>query len=180
MVYPSWSYFPPNAQPPGWVHDMVGIVAAQEAVVSTVQAGMAKSSDDVLAQLAPGLLGLGYVVETGKKASEKIRRPVLFGENGVATVSYDVDAAHDEHGVVVEVEAGRAARSNAAYRDIVRTSLILDARYLALLLPVAYRYGGEGKESAVHVYRETLDQLRAIYASQRLPLPFEGVLLLGY
>lgn len=80
---------------------------------------------------------------------------------------------------MVEVEAGRGARSNAAYRDLVRTSLILDARFLALLLPLAYRYGAE-RTTTVPVYRDTLEQLRAVYASRRLTLPFEGVLLVGY
>jgi hypothetical protein len=68
-----------------------------------------------------------------------IRRPVLFGENGKAEVNYEIDAFHDDLGVAVEVEAGRGAYNNADYRDIVRTSLILDARNLALLMPVRYR-----------------------------------------
>jgi hypothetical protein len=42
-------------------------------------------------------------------------------------VTYEIDAAHDELGIVVEVEGGRGARSNAAYRDLVRTSLIVGA-----------------------------------------------------
>jgi hypothetical protein len=63
----------------------------------------------------------------------------------------------------VEVEAGRGAAGNADYRDIVRTSLILD-----------------GREHAIQAYERTRSHLDAIYASQRLKLPFEGVLLLGY
>jgi hypothetical protein len=63
----------------------------------------------------------------------------LFGENGAPEVNYEIDAFHDELGIAVEVEAGRGAAGNADYRDIVRTSLILDARYMALLLPIRYR-----------------------------------------
>ena len=33
---------------------------------------------------------------------------------------------------------------------------------------------------AVHAYERTRNQLDAIYASERLKLPFEGVLLIGY
>jgi hypothetical protein len=119
-------------------------------------------------------------VETAKTRPGRIRRPVLFGDNGRPAVSYEIDAFHDGEGIVVEVEAARGARGNAAYRDLVRTSLILDARYLALLLPVAYRHQSGGREVSVAAFRDVHDQVDAIYASQRLRLPFEGVLLVGY
>lgn len=45
---------------------------------------------------------------------------MLFGENGVPQVSYDIDAFHDQLGIAVEVEAGRGAANNADYRDVVR------------------------------------------------------------
>ena len=90
------------------------------------------TSDRVLGHLRPGLVALGYEVEAGKKKADRIRRPVLFGDQGAARVSYEVDAVHDELGVLVEVEAGRGARGNAIYRDLVRSSLIVGARYLAL------------------------------------------------
>ena len=95
---------------------------------------------------------------------------------GIAAVNYEIDAFHDELGIAVEVEAGRGAMGNADYRDIVRTSLLLDARYMLLMLPGTYRYGSTQKDA----YASTRDLLSAIYASQRLRLPFEGVLLIGY
>ncbi len=58
----------------------------------------------------------------------------------------------------------------------MRTSLILDARYFVLMMPIAYRYAS----TTVAAYRDARDMLEAIYASRRLPLPFEGVLLIGY
>jgi hypothetical protein len=134
----------------------------------------------VLAKLRPGLVALGYEVEAGKKAEQKIRRPVLFGEQGIERVAYEVDAVHDELGIVVEVEAGRGARGNAAYRDLVRTSLIVGADYLVLGLMVGYRHKSGGKDVVVSSYREVKDQLEAIYASGRLGLPFKGILLFGY
>ncbi len=100
---------------------------------------------------------------------------MLFGERGAPSVSYEIDAFHDELGVAVEVEAGRAASNNADYRDIVRTSLILDANFLALLVPVTYR-----STQSVQVYERTRAQMEGIYASDRLKLPFAGVLVVGY
>jgi hypothetical protein len=91
-----------------------------------------------------------------------------------------VDAVHDELGVVVEVEAGRGARGNAVYRDLIRTSLIVGARFLVLGVMQEYRHMSGTKVTKVESYREAKDQLDAIYASGRLKLPFEGVLLFGY
>jgi hypothetical protein len=177
--YPEWFYFPPRDRPPDWVHAFVGIVAAvQPSIDSTVVSGL--TSDTVLAILAPGLLGLGYEVEAGKAAIQKIRRPVLFGDQGTELVSYEIDAVHDELGVVVEVEAGRGARGNAVYRDLIRTSLIVGARFLVLGVMQEYKHNQNGKVVTVQSYREARAQLDAIYASGRLRLPFDGVLLFGY
>jgi len=132
-------------------------------------------SDDVLKELSDGLMALGYDVESGKSRSAKIFRPVLFGDSGIPRVSYEVDAFHDELGIALEVEAGRGAANNADYRDILRTALILDAQYLALLMPITYR-----STTAINAYKRTLSQLDAFYASSRLQLPFDGILLIGY
>lgn len=180
MVYPMWSYFPRNTRPPSWAVSFVEVVQGVEAKISTVEHKTGLGSDAVLSELATGLLALGYAVESGKTKAAKIRRPVLFGENGNPEVNYEIDAFHDEFGIAVEVEAGRGAAGNADYRDLVRTSLILDARNMALLLPVRYRTRSGQRELVIQAYEKTRNQLDAIYASQRLRLPFEGVLLIGY
>jgi len=179
-LYPRWDYFPRNVRPPEWVEPFVAQVRAVEVRISTVEQRTGLSSDDVLKELAPGLKQLGYAVETSRSATDRIRRPVLFGSNGRAEVSYHIDAFHDGYGIVVEVEAGRAAFNNATYRDIIRASLILDALYLVLLSPVTYRFFNRGRLSSKAAYSDDLDLLSALYASQRLPLPLHGVLLVGY
>jgi hypothetical protein len=55
--------------------------------------------------------------------------------------------------------------------------LIVDAEYLALGVMQNYHHRSGGKGVVVHSYAESKDQLDAIYASQRLRLPFKGVLL---
>jgi hypothetical protein len=175
-----WSFFPRNVRPPSWAVSFVEVVQAAETKIPTIEQKTGLGSDAVLSELSPGLLALGYKVESGKTQAAKIRRPVLFGENGNPEVNYEIDAFHDEFGIAVEVEAGRGAAGNADYRDIVRTSLILDARNMALLLPVRYRTTSGQREMAIHAYENTRNQLQAIYTSQRLKLPFEGVLLIGY
>lgn len=175
-----WRYFPSNTQPPEWVIQFTAAVAAHEADISTEHTKTGLSSDQVLRHLAADLTGLGYLVEEGKTRMGKVRRPVLFGENGAPAVTYEVDAAHEAHGIVVEVEAGRGARGNAEYRDLLRTSLIVDARYLALVLPITYRFKSGAREGAEHAYKNTSSLLTAVYASQRLKFPFDGILLVGY
>ncbi len=178
MPYPKWQCYPANFRPPEWVSPLIQIVADVESTISTVAKNGPKS-DGVLASLAPGLSGMGFAVETGKARAQKIRRPVLFGENGREAVSYEIDAFHDGWGIAVEVEAGRGAQNNADYRDLIRASLILDARHLVLLMPQHYRFQGSPPDG-VQAYSATRDLLSALYASQRLRLPFDGVQLIGY
>lgn len=123
---------------------------------------------------------MGFEVEAGKHLSEKIRRPVLFGDRGKERVAYEVDAIHEELGILLEVEAGRGARGNAVYRDLVRTSLIVGAKYLALGVMQKYRHQSGGKPIVVESYRDAKALLDAVFASGRLQLPFDGVLLFGY
>lgn len=177
MTYPEWSYYPRNTRAPDWVEELVKIVATAEASIGTLHA-KGPSSDQVLAAIAPGLLGLGFEVEVSKAKASKIRRPVLYGPSGVEAVAYEIDAFHDELGIAVEVEAGRGAMNNADYRDIVRASLILDANFLVIITPLHYR--SLDRPSVVQAYRNTVGLFDALYASQRLQLPFVGVLAVGY
>ncbi|MBV9870926.1 MAG: hypothetical protein JO214_09930, partial [Frankiaceae bacterium] len=103
-----------------------------------------------------------------------------YGDQGKARVTYEVDAAHDVLGVVVEVEAGRGARGNAIYRDLIRASLVVNVRFLALGVMTEYRHLSKGKQQYVKSFHEAREQLDAIYASGQLVLPFQGLLLFGY
>jgi hypothetical protein len=87
---------------------------------------------------------------------------------------------HDSEGVLLEVEAGRAIMGNAVFRDLVRTSLIVGARYLALCVMSEHKYNSGKKVQTSRDFDAAGDQLDAVYASGRLAFPFEGVLLVGY
>jgi hypothetical protein len=154
------------------------VAAARDAIDTNEHRGL--TSDKALLALEPGLRSLGYEVEASKNRKDRIRRPVLFGENGSEKLTWEVDAVHDALGIVVEVEAGRGARSNAVYRDLIRTSLIVNVKYLALGVQLAYRHDAQGRDVTVHSFADTRDLLDAIHASGRLHLPFEGILLFGY
>lgn len=178
-AYPRWAFYPARDKPPDWVSDFVGIVStARPSIGSAKVPGL--TSDIVLAHLRPGLEGIGFRIEAGKKATDRITLPVLYGDQGQPRVRYDVDGVHEALGILLEVEAGRGARGNAVYRDLIRTSLIVDATYLALGVMNEYHHTSGGKQIVVRSYEDAKHQMDAIYASQRLRLPFAGVLLFGY
>lgn len=66
---------------------------------------------------------------------------------------------------------------NAAYRDLIRASLIVDVRFLAIGVMREYRQGREAREGPELSRKSILD---AVYAGGRLQLPFDDVLLFGY
>jgi hypothetical protein len=177
--YPAWSHFPKNERPPVWVDSLLKVVADHEATLSTIEKSTGLSSDQVLRAIGPGLEEIGFITELSKKRSDKIIRPSLYGHNGEVTASYELDAFHEELGIAVEVEAGQSKSNNNDYRDIVRTSLLLDVRYLVLVVPISYR-SGQQVERTDKSYERARGILEAIYASSRLRLPFEGVLVVGY
>jgi hypothetical protein len=180
--YPEWQYYPLRSTPPPWVHELVAVVEAAREFIDTSVADRSDrlTSDAVLTHLSTGLRALGYEIEVGKGREQKIRRPVLYGPWGRQRVAYEVDAVHDPLGIVLEVEAGRGAQSNAVHRDLIRASLIVDARFLALGVARQYRFARGRGFGVKHSYREATDLLDALYGSGRLILPFEGLLLFGY
>lgn len=178
-AYPTWVFYPPPSAPPGWVQDVLDVVRTAKAQIDS-RAVEHLTSDIVLSFLRPGLVSLGFQVEMGKQKSQKIRRPVLFGRNGGERVAFEVDAVHDDFGILVEIEAGRGARGNAVYRDLIRSSLVIGARFLVLGVMSEYRHQSSGRAITVDSFREAEALLDAVYASGRLRLPFDGVLLFGY
>src|SRR5207249_8200453 len=120
-----------------------------------------KTSDEVLAVMRPELEKIGFKVEAGKHQSDKIHRPVLFGESGVPRVKYEIDAYQETNGIVLEVEAGRSIMGNAIFRDIIQMSLMVDATNAVIAMPQVYRYMSSGKSMANHAYDDGLGILDA-------------------
>ena len=181
VPYPRWRYFPAYAAPPDWVGPLIATFAAvREQIDSAVTFDKRMESDDVLRVLADGLASLGFVVEQGKKKTGKLPRPVFFGDEGTYLRTYEIDTFEPTRGIALEVEAGRATMGNAIYRDLVQASLMVDARFLVLAVPVEYRYTTKGKLMREPSYTKAYSVVEAIYGSPRLSLPFEGLLLVGY
>ncbi len=99
---------PATCGPLSWAISFVELVQEAETKISTIE------RDAVISEFIPGLLAPGYDVESGKTQAAKIRRPVLFGENGNPGVNYEIGAFYAELGIAVEVEAGCGAAQRRA------------------------------------------------------------------
>jgi len=171
-----WQYFPRSRHLPEHLRSLIEAIGPEFQRISPSDKHM--ESDAVLALLCPTLQRLGYEVETGKLASQKVRRPVLFGPNGVPEKSFDVDAFHHETGTVVEVEAGRGVRNHQFLKDLFEACAIQDARYLVVM--VLLGYWPKSFTNPARDYEEVVNFIDTLYASERISLPLEGILIVGY
>ena len=128
--------------------------------------------------LRSDLEAAGWAVERGKKAVEKLPRPVLFGESGYAHKTFEVDAFHPETGTVLEVEAGRAVVNYQFLKDLFEACMIQDCRWLAIAVQNAYK--PKSANSASDDYSKVTAFMETLYASGRLKLPLEGIMIIGY
>lgn len=131
------------------------------------------SSNEVLALVEPHLTQVGFRVESeNNKPEERVLVPVLFGKNGKVEKSFHVDAFHEDEGFVVEVEAGRAVVNNQFLKDLFQACLMHEVYYVS----IAVRNSHKGENDFEKVDRF----LEILFASGRLKLPLNGILLLGY
>lgn len=167
--------FPRTSPPPEFTEQLVGVFRDHEPEIATEHLDDGLKSDAVLTAVRDDLTDIGFDVEQGKKKDEKIFRPVLFGENGEPKLQYEVDAYHPEYSCGLEVEAGRAWKGNAIYRDLIQAMMMVQVDTLALAVPNVYRYSA-GENPA---YEKTRNVVATLYTTARTNLPYETVLI-GY
>jgi hypothetical protein len=171
--------FPRTVSPPAFAEQVAEVFKKHEKEISTTELKKGLTSDQVLQIIGRDLEGLGFECEKSKSSSGKINRPVLFGENGKSEVSYDIDASHSGWHAVLEVEAGRAWKGNAIYRDLIRASIMVGVEYLLLAVPNKYQYHVKGKVSSSADYENTRDLASALYGHDTFQLPY-NLMLIGY
>jgi hypothetical protein len=172
-------YFPQTAPPPDFVRDIVEVFCRHEPAISTTELKKGLTSDEVLTVLRPDLMALGFQVEAGKSDDQKIPRPVFFGENGAPTLTYEIDAYHPGWLCGLEVEAGRAWKGNAVYRDLIQAMVMVQVNTLVLAVPNEYRYQSGGKEVVTPDYLRTVNLARALFGHSRVRFPY-GLVVIGY
>jgi hypothetical protein len=167
--------FPLTQSPPHFIQRVVEVFAKEEEVIGTQNRRTGLQSDDLLKLLQKDLAKLGFQVEISKKATDKIVRPVFFGENGRPTKTFSVDAFHAEWKCGLEIEAGRAVGGNAIFRDLIQSMVMVDLEHLCLAVPNVYRY--KGKET--YDYQTTVSIATALYGHARIRMPY-GLTVVGY
>lgn len=165
-----WVYYPKSRKAPTVVRQVVAVFETSASDIASE--GHLMSSNEVLAILEPGLRELGFYVETGKRKDQKIHVPVLFGLNGQLEKYFEADAYQSESGMVLEVEAGRGVVNNQFLKDLFQACMMHEVTEFGVAVRNHYR--GSNDFGRVMRFFDTL------YASNRLQLPLDGVLLIGY
>lgn len=170
--------YPRTDPPPEFADPVASVFRSHEDEIGTEHRDDGLKSDDVLDVVRPDLEALGFEVETGKGQDDIIERPVLFGEDGEPDLKYEVDGYHSEWRCGIEVEAGRAWKGNAVYRDLVQALVMVQVDSLALVVPNVYKYGGNN-QYANPAFQYTKSVVETLYRSHRFDAPY-NLLLLGY
>lgn len=171
--------FPRTRIPPDFIPAVIEIFRKHEPLLSTINLAKGLTSDKALEIIRYDLKTLGFQVEMSKKASEKIKRPVFFGENGAPDLQYEIDSYHPLWKAGLEVEAGRAWMGNAIYRDLIQAMVMVDLEHLILAVPNAYRYMTGNKPTVSRDYENTVSVADALFGHSRITIPFT-LTVVGY
>lgn len=172
----SWQYFPKHSTAPGFLLEVVRVFQANADAIETPANQF--SSNEVLEAVADDLEETGYQVERGKRESQKISRPVLYGKNGNVEKSFEVDAWDDKNKVVLEVEAGRGVVNHQFLKDFFEACVIQDADYL--VIAVCKGYQPPSYKNPVNDFETVSTFMDTLYSSMRMQLPLKGIMIIGY
>ena len=165
-----WQFFPKNIDSPELLRQVITCFQRVEGEIDSETHRL--PSDDVLGVIRPYLEEIGFRVETGKKAVEKIKVPVLFGLNGILEKSFEADAYHNENKTVLEIEAGRGVTNYQFLKDLFQACMMNNVEYLVIGIRRIYRTSKD--------FEKVVTFFDTLYASDRLQLPLKGILVVGY
>jgi hypothetical protein len=171
--------FPRTEPPPVFIPRIIDAFRACEPEICTLTLNKGLTSDEVLTQLRPHLKALEFEIEAGKQKEDRIERPVFYGENGIPTLKYQIDAYHGGWRCGLEVEAGRGWMGNAVYRDLIQALVMVHVDHLVLAVANRYKYKSAGKGVFSNDYENTVAVADALYGHSRIKLPY-GLTVIGY
>jgi hypothetical protein len=106
-----------------------------------------------------------------------VKVPVLFGENGRPTKTFEVDAWRQDDGFVLEVEAGIAIDARKFYQDLFEAAVIPGVQSLAVAVMKGYRPAR--RKTPIDDFERAKKILDTVDASA-FAFPFDNLLLIGY
>ncbi len=166
----NWQFFPKSRVIPEHLLNVIRVFEFNETSISSDSHTL--SSNDVLEFVRSGLEDLNFQIEKSKKSEDKIKVPVLFGQNGELEKSFDADGYNNSNKTVIEVEAGRAVTNYQFLKDLFQACMMYNVDYLIVAVRNDYRRNPDFKN--VKTFFDTL------FTSGRLQLPLEGILIIGY
>lgn len=166
----NWHFFPKSRIIPDNLNNVLGVFELNENLFSSAVHNY--KSNEVLEHIRTDLEKLDFQIEKSKKSSDKIKVPVLFGQNGKLEKYFDADGYNTATKTVIEVEAGRAVTNYQFLKDLFQACMMYEVDYLVIAVRNDYR--GNPDFQYVITFFDTL------YASGRLQLPLKGILIIGY
>lgn len=166
----NWQFFPKSRIIPEHLKNVVELFEGAEKLISSESNEF--GSNEVLEKISMKLESLDFKVEKSKKSNDKIKVPVLFGPNGKLEKYFDADGYNVGTKTVIEVEAGRAVTNYQFLKDLFQACMMYEVDFLVIAVRKDYR--GNPDFQKVIAFFDTL------YASGRLRLPLEGILIIGY
>ena len=170
MQKTSQQFFPVNKKTPEHLVSVIKVFNEYEDKINSHKHKL--DSNTVLEILRKNLEGVGFRIETGKKKNEKIKIPVLFGENDRIIKSFDVDGYHEEFKTVLEVEAGRGVMNNQFLKDFFEACIMVNVDYCIIAVRDTYLKQKD--------FEKVKDFFDSMYASGRMNIPLKGLLIVGY
>lgn len=166
----TWQFFPKSRIIPEHLQNVLRVFELNESLISSDAHNF--GSNEVLENVRGSLEKLDFQIEKSKKSNDKIKVPVLFGQNGKLEKYFDADGYNKTTKTVIEVEAGRAVTNYQFLKDLFQACMMYEVDYLVIALRKDYR--GNPDFQNVITFFDTL------YASGRLQLPLKGILIIGY
>ena len=163
-------FYPVNKKIPEHLESIIKVFSEHEAKINSHKHRL--TSNSVLGVLRNNLEAVGFQIESGKKKEEKIKMPVLFGENSQIIKSFDVDWYHEDSKTVLEVEAGRGFLNNQFLKDFFEACIMVDVDYCVIAVCNSYLKSND--------FEKVKAFFDSMYASDRMKIPLQGLLLIGY
>lgn len=165
-----WTFFPRNKKITDGLLSVIKAFSECEHHISSQEHDL--SSDKVLSIIRPKLEKIDYLVEKSKAKNDKVRVPVMYGEDGISELSFEVDAYNPYLKTVIEVEAGRAVTNYQFLKDFYEACCMIEAEYLCIAVRQIYRHSRD--------YQKVCDFFNSMYMSDRFIVPLKGILIIGY
>jgi len=166
----NWQFFPKSRILPEHLQKVLEVFEFNESLISSEL--HTYGSNEVLEKLREGFENIGFLIERSKKSIDKIKVPVLFGQNGKLEKYFDADGYNKVTKTVIEVEAGRAVTNYQFLKDLFQACMMYEVDFLVIAVRINYRGNPD--------FQNVLTFFDTLYASGRLHLPLKGVLIVGY